>query len=92
MRLLTVRDVGNIANKKRKKNGKVEMPYLQVLKTWNEMRKNNKVYEASGTVGLNYVFTPALARKVAEAISKVEYRHYKPRKTKTDPVPLNEAV
>jgi hypothetical protein len=92
MRLLTIRDIGNLANKKRKKDGKVEMPYLQILKVWNDLRKSNKTYDASGMVGLNYVFTPAAAKKVADAISKIEYRHYKPRKTKADPVPLNEAV
>lgn len=95
MRLLTVRDIGNNVNKRRKKNGAVEMPYLQVLKTWNEMRKSNKAYEASGTVGLNYVFTVPVARRIADAIAKVEYRNYKPRKPKTETValpPLNEAV
>ena len=94
MRLLTVRDIGNAVNKRRKKAGKPEMPYLQVLKAWNDLRKSNKTYAASGTVGLNYVFTIPAAKKVADAISAIDYRSYKPRKPKTveTATPLNEAV
>ena len=95
MRLLTVRDIGVAVNKRRNKAGKQEMPYLQVLKTWNDLRKSNKAYAASGMVGLNYVFTIPAAKKVADAIFAVDYRSYQPRKPKTVETvapPLNEAV
>ena len=80
--LLMVPDIVRIANNMRKEAGKTEMPYYQVLAAWRDIRVSDRTYDATGMAGNAYVFTPALAHKIAEAISTVEYRRNRPRKPK----------
>ena len=84
--LLMVPDIGRIANNMRREAGKTEMPYQQVLIAWRDIRMSDRTYDATGMAGSAYVFTPALAHRIAEAISTVEYRRNRPRKPRDNEI------